>query len=79
LGPHFISNPWQFSNLQFGSSTQGSSQVRKHLFFNSHQLYPAETRQPWASLSPPTIGGLVVVVVEILQASSQVRRHLFLI
>jgi hypothetical protein len=40
---------------------QSSSQLLKHLFFTSHQVYPADPMQPWLSLSPPTMGEFCVV------------------
>jgi len=42
------------------SAVHGSSQVRRHFCFASHQVYPADPMQPWLSRSEPGIMAVVV-------------------
>jgi hypothetical protein len=48
------------ANGDADSAVHGSSQVRRHFCFASHQVYPADPMQPWLSRSEPGIMAAVV-------------------
>jgi hypothetical protein len=52
------------------SAVHGSSQVRRHVCFVSHQVYPAEPMQPWLSRSEPGIMAVVVAGIVVFSGAT---------